>query len=662
MRRILLIFLLSLVFKATFAQTPSPEEKLYYTCKVWGFVKYYHSEVSVCHVNWDSVLLHVLPMVRASSTSADFNDALDTMLLAAGPMALSSTPLAPITDPILKCNLDHSWISSTVLRSDVQEILDTIKNNFRPHAMCQVNFNPGSGGNSWGGYLEFPPDTVMLNTDMYTTYPGQDDRLLMLFKLWNMVRYFNPYNYVLTTSWDTTLYHYAVPFEQAASRDELSSVYFKITTALDDAHVNGLSYFYYTGNPPGNYPPQLVLKYVEGQYTVVRSKVAGITAGDVIKSVDGLSVAQWEDSLMKYYSAGSIEIKHRTMASNMLKRASSGLVEMITCTDSTGTDHTIAATTVYPYSSTAMEDFFYDYYYPADTMKYVGWSVLGCDVGYMNYGSITDAGTDSAYDAMWTLPAIVLDIRNYPSSGTAWALSDKLLNAPTVVTKLSMPDVTYPGTYTWKYVSMGYSGNPMPYAGKIVIIVDEQTQSAAEYTTMMTRAYPNTTVIGGHTAGADGNVTYMQPSLDSRFGWTSLGVYYPNGDSTQRIGIVPNVLSAPTIEGVRHHRDYVLEQALSIAGCDLHAGVKPVLNTNPRVSVFPNPANDAVTINAANVATGAIEISITDVSGKILVTDNLNNTGKQARATLNISSLTPGLYFVRVRTGDQNFVTKLVKE
>ncbi len=138
MRRILLIVLLALVCKTTFAQTPTPEEKLYYTCKVWGFVKYYHSEVSVCHVNWDSVLLHVLPLVRTASTSADFNDALDTMLLAAGPMTLSSTPLTPITDPILKCNLDGSWISSPALRSDVQEILDTIKNNFRPHAMCQA--------------------------------------------------------------------------------------------------------------------------------------------------------------------------------------------------------------------------------------------------------------------------------------------------------------------------------------------------------------------------------------------------------------------------------------------------------------------------------------------------------------------------------------------
>ena len=90
MRKLLLILAISVICQNSFAQ-PTLQQKLYYTCKVWGFVKYYHSEVSICHVNWDSVLLHTLPLVRSASTSNEFNDALDTMLLAAGPMALSST-------------------------------------------------------------------------------------------------------------------------------------------------------------------------------------------------------------------------------------------------------------------------------------------------------------------------------------------------------------------------------------------------------------------------------------------------------------------------------------------------------------------------------------------------------------------------------------------
>lgn len=43
---------------------------------------------------------------------------------------------------------------------------------------------------------------------------------------------------------------------------------------------------------------------------------------------------------------------------------------------------------------------------------------------------------------------------------------------------------------------------------------------------------------------------------------SGLGVFYPDGSPTQRIGIVPDVVVSPTIEGIRSGRDEVLEAAL----------------------------------------------------------------------------------------------------
>jgi C-terminal processing protease CtpA/Prc len=45
---------------------------------------------------------------------------------------------------------------------------------------------------------------------------------------------------------------------------------------------------------------------------------------------------------------------------------------------------------------------------------------------------------------------------------------------------------------------------------------------------------------------------------------TGIGVYYPDGKETQRIGIVPDVEVKPTIEGLRSKRDEVLEKAIEI--------------------------------------------------------------------------------------------------
>jgi len=42
-----------------------------------------------------------------------------------------------------------------------------------------------------------------------------------------------------------------------------------------------------------------------------------------------------------------------------------------------------------------------------------------------------------------------------------------------------------------------------------VILVDERTQSQAEYTTMALRTAPGAIVMGSQTAGADGNVSLI---------------------------------------------------------------------------------------------------------------------------------------------------------
>jgi len=79
---------------------------------------------------------------------------------------------------------------------------------------------------------------------------------------------------------------------------------------------------------------------------------------------------------------------------------------------------------------------------------------------------------------------------------------------------------------------------------------------------MALRTAPENKVIGSQTAGADGNVTYFQLPGGIRGLFTGLGVYYPDGRPTQRIGIVPDIEVRPTLAGIRAGRDEVLERAL----------------------------------------------------------------------------------------------------
>jgi C-terminal processing protease CtpA/Prc len=45
---------------------------------------------------------------------------------------------------------------------------------------------------------------------------------------------------------------------------------------------------------------------------------------------------------------------------------------------------------------------------------------------------------------------------------------------------------------------------------------------------------------------------------------SGIGVYYPDGKETQRIGIVPDIEIKPTIQGIVTGRDELLDKAIEI--------------------------------------------------------------------------------------------------
>jgi C-terminal processing protease CtpA/Prc len=135
---------------------------------------------------------------------------------------------------------------------------------------------------------------------------------------------------------------------------------------------------------------------------------------------------------------------------------------------------------------------------------------------------------------------------------------------PRVFALISGPDPDCPGKF--KILTSLETGpssyNPDYYRGKVVVLVNETTISRGEFTCMALQTAPDVTVVGSQTAGADGNVSYLWLPGGIATSFSGLGVYYPDGSQTQRIGILPNITVAPTIEGIKEGRDEVLEEAL----------------------------------------------------------------------------------------------------
>ncbi|WGH77124.1 S41 family peptidase [Tenacibaculum tangerinum] len=75
------------------------------------------------------------------------------------------------------------------------------------------------------------------------------------------------------------------------------------------------------------------------------------------------------------------------------------------------------------------------------------------------------------------------------------------------------------------------------FKGKIILLVNRQTGSMAEYFGMAIQQAPNCITIGEQTMGAVMNITSAILPDKQEFYFTGAGAFYPNGERVQRKGL-----------------------------------------------------------------------------------------------------------------------------
>ncbi|HAW89124.1 MAG TPA: peptidase S41, partial [Gemmatimonadetes bacterium] len=188
--------------------------------------------------------------------------------------------------------------------------------------------------------------------------------------------------------------------------------------------------------------------------------------------------------------------------------------------------------------------------------------LLSDEVAYLKLSSVVAADVANYVNAAADADVLVVDIRNYPSAFMVFALGGRLVTEPTEFARFTIGDASNPGAFSWTFPLTLAPLQPN-FSGAVVILVDETSLSQAEYTTMALQAAPNTIVVGSTTAGADGNVSGIPLPGGITTLISGIGVFYPDGTPTQRIGIVPDLEVSPTIAGIREGRDEVLEAGVS---------------------------------------------------------------------------------------------------
>ena len=534
------------------AQAREQVERLTALGQVWGFLKYYHPGVAAGTIHWDSVLVDVVPKVKAARTNAEFHATMQTLLDAAGTVrpcvdsaavrAGSEGHCRTVFPDSMRINLDLGWLtSSKVLSADFTRQLVRVRDNRHQGSGRYVTFRSTA---------MFDADTAFRTPD----YPGEAQRLLALFRFWNAARYYFPYMYVNGGDWNTVLPEFISRLIAAKDAAEYHLTVLELTTRLNDTHVTTASPV--IASTLGARSPLFEPRTVEGQIVVWRllpqARAGGLRVGDVITDIDGQSVAQRRRDLTKYIAAGSPVTLERKLVTTMLRARGDSVTYTI---ERDGKPLTLrVAMGPVPTSPPQRPT------YPVAELAKV---LANSTNGYINLGDINLNQVDSAFAIVKNTTGLVMDVRNYPR-GTMYQFAMLFNPDSRPFAKFTRPDSTYPGQVAWNSpVRAGRAtGNAEYYRGRIAILVDERTQSHAEFSVMALQTAPENKVIGSQTAGADGNITrfYLPGGVATLF--TGLGVYYPNGKETQRVGIVPDIEVRPTLAGFRAGRDEVLERAI----------------------------------------------------------------------------------------------------
>jgi hypothetical protein len=528
------------------ALTPVQIENLATLGTVWGFLKYHHPAVTSGTRHWDYDLFRIMSKVLAARDGNAAHEVMTEWVRGLGPVTPCAS-CATLREDNLHLHPELGWIGDTALLG--RELSDTLASVQRSRSggkQFYVSQAPGIGNPLFDREPGYPN----------VTFPDPGYQLLSLYRFWNIVEYWYPNRNILDENWNRVLAEFIPRMALAKDKTAYQLETIALIATVTDTHANLWSAPPQIRPPAGDCQLPVITRFVEDRAVVTgyadaaTGPATGLNVGDVIDSIDGVPVATLISRWTPYYPASNQPTRLRDMARSM-NRGPCADARLTVNRD--GKTVEIAARRLPLASVNQQAGTTHDR--PGETFQ-----LLSDDVAYLKLSSVRADQAATYITRAQKTKGLVIDIRNYPSEFVVFALGNLLADRATPFAQFTALDLDHPGAFRWAGIP---SLNPQQphYAGKVVVLVDEVSQSQSEYTTMAYRA-AGAIVVGSTTAGADGNVSPILLPGGLRTMISGLGVFYPDKRPTQRIGIVPDVVVRPTIAGIRSGRDELLEEAL----------------------------------------------------------------------------------------------------
>lgn len=505
--------------------------------KVWGFLKYHHPKIAKGVYNWDYELFRILPSYMNATDHSHRDKILLEWIKKFGKISNCATCQPTPEDAFLKP--DISWIES-IINSELKNLLN------------RIYINRNQGFNYYIKMRSYIENPIFMNELAYMGKeytPDTGFRLLSLFRYWNIINYFYPYKHLTDKNWNSILKEYITHFIEAKSRLEYELISVRLIGEICDSHAFLLEGWDKIESLKGNKQIPISVKFIENRLVVIDAGNTDLRKGDIITRIDGKSIDAIVDSIKLFYPSSNDVTKMRDIASDILRSNKHVIIIEY-----------ISSGKLNRKEMNTSEIKACHYLYRKDPERCH--KFISKNIGYIDLSTITKEEILSIKREFIHTNGIIIDVRNYPPD-VLNLLAPFFISETTSFSMHTKGNIDNPGEFTFTH-ALKIPKSEKSYTGKLVVIVNEDTQSNAEYMAMAFRAGNRTTIIGSQTAGTDGNISKIVLPGGLTTYISGDGVYFPDGTETQRIGILPDIEIKPTIRGIQEGRDELLEKAIEI--------------------------------------------------------------------------------------------------
>ncbi|CAG2532808.1 Peptidase family S41 [Maribacter dokdonensis] len=514
--------------------------------KIWGFLKYYHPQIGMGNYNWDYELFRILPGYLTINTIRERDEYLREWIKSFAPYEICVK--CGVTDPDAYLKPDLGWLNEGNLSIGLRDDLN------------EVYLNRHQGEHYYIGMAENVGNPEFRNEKLYEfmTFPDKGFRLLSVYKYWNIIQYFFPYKNLTDNKWSEVLKKHIPSFLNAKSELEYELAAIRLIGEVDDTHANLWGGKNRIEEKRGKYFSPFKARFIEDEFVVTEylnpelQYMFELSIGDIIKRIDGRSIESIVDSVKFDYPASNEASRMRDISNDLLRSDK----KEITLDYISNGKRASKNLKLYELHNLDHTDYFRN-----DGGK--SHELLRGNIGYITLRSLRKEEIESVMELFRDTKGIIIDIRNYPNTFVPFSLGPYFVSSSTPFVKFTKGKLDNPGEFVFTD-PLEIAPSTKMYNGKLIVLVNEFSQSQAEYTAMAFRAGKDVIIMGSTTAGADGNISSIQLPGGLSTSISGIGVYYPNGIGTQRVGIVPDIVVEPTINGIKRGADELMEMAVKI--------------------------------------------------------------------------------------------------